>query len=203
MNGTRRTWLAGLAAAALLWASPAPAVDLSAPGKALGKILHRSEPSKEPAANRPDRSGEARTPQATTHSAPAENVLTGPLSAPGDSLREAELMEEVLLSPEPYFYQSVGRRDPFESLVDEAYLAEHVEDNMSPSDLTVNGILWGENDRFALLETAAGRSLIVRDGDRVARFQVTRVEQDGVLLYWSEYGVGKTIRLSLADGKGR
>jgi hypothetical protein len=66
------------------------------------------------------------------------------------------------------------------------------------SQLSVVGILWGEHDRFALVEDGGGSSFILREGDRRGDYTVTRVNPDGVVLYVSEFGVGKTIRLALA-----
>jgi hypothetical protein len=66
----------------------------------------------------------------------------------------------------------------------------------------VRGILWGENDRFALVETSDGRSLILREGDRFGPYEVTRVDPDGIVVYTSEFGVSRTMRLPLAEWKG-
>ena len=63
-------------------------------------------------------------------------------------------------------------------------------------------ILWAENDRFALVETSTGQSCILREGDTLGPYSVTRVEPNAITVYTSEYGVGRTVRLPLTQGKG-
>jgi hypothetical protein len=111
-------------------------------------------------------------------------------------------VDEILLTPEPYVYQSIARRDPFVSLVGEEYLSEHAEEALTLSDYTVRGILWGERDRFALIEGVDGSSFILREGDHLGAYTISRIEPDAVLVYISEYGVGRTERLALTEGKG-
>lgn len=213
--------------AASLWAGPVSALDLAGAKKTVERILHKkTEETKlemrKVAGARSARQDSLLT-KLTGHPAQGGSVqpfAPAPLGAigpgmPGSGETEAagtapedsasgrpDGLDGILLSPDPYYYQSLGRRDPFASLIDEDYLAEHVEEILTSRDLVVTGILWGENDRFALVETTTGRSVILRDGDQLGPFTVTRVEPEAVVLYRSEYGVGKTIRLSLAEGKG-
>jgi hypothetical protein len=113
-----------------------------------------------------------------------------------------QIIDAVTLSPEPYYYESLGRRDPFVSLVADFYVADHLEEQLTPEHFVVRGILWGENDRFALVENALGETRIVRAGDTCGRFRVTRIEPGAIVLYGEQYGVGQTQRLALAGGKG-
>ncbi len=115
---------------------------------------------------------------------------------------ERGLLDEILLTPEPYYYESLGRRDPFVSLISDSYLAERSdEDRTGPDDLSVVGVLWSESDRYALVETPEGKSLILREGDRYGPASVTRINPDGVTLYVNEFGVGRQVRLSVIDPK--
>jgi hypothetical protein len=115
---------------------------------------------------------------------------------------EAGLLDQILLSPEPYYYESLGRRDPFVSLISDAYLQDSdEEDRTGPDDLVVVGVLWGDGDRYALVETPEGKSLILREGDRYGPATVTRINPDGVALYVNQYGVGRTLRLQVIDPK--
>lgn len=121
----------------------------------------------------------------------------------GDSvMTEGGLLDEILLSPDPYFYESLGRRDPFVSLVagegdDEA----EDEDRERPENLIVVGILWGDGDRYALVETMEGRSLVLREGGRYGTATVTRINPDGIVLYVNDYGVGRTVQLQVSEGR--
>jgi hypothetical protein len=168
---------------------------MGAPGRMLDKLLGKKAGPQDakpaPGTRRalPARSGDAAVEPG------------GPAAAAADS-SVLEALDEILLSPEPYAYGDQVRRDPFVSLVGDDYLEEHPDDKTQLSDFAVRGILWGENDRFALVEDAQGASFILHEGDRLGSFSVTRIEPDGVLVYSAEYGVGRTERLLLKELKG-
>ena len=50
------------------------------------------------------------------------------------------LLDDALLAPDPYYYESLGRRDPFVSLVMED---ESTKLDLGPNTIWVVGILWG------------------------------------------------------------
>jgi hypothetical protein len=174
-------------------AGDARALDMSAPGRLIGKLLGKNAA---PEAAKP-------APEARRAGRPdAETAEPGlPAAAPADS-SALEALDEILLSPEPYAYGDPGRRDPFVSLVGDDYLEEHPDDKTLISDFALRGILWGENDRFALVEDAEGASFILHEGDQLGRFSVTRIEPDAVLFYGAECGIGRTERLLLKELKG-
>ena len=113
---------------------------------------------------------------------------------------ESGMLDDILLTPEPYYYESLGRRDPFKSLV--ADKSEEDEDRLSKDSITVVGILWGDNDKVALTVLADGTSMILREGDRVRNASVTSIRRDGIVLYIDNYGIGRTITIPLTEGKG-
>lgn len=121
----------------------------------------------------------------------------------GDSvMTEGGLLDEILLSPDPYYYESLGRRDPFVSLVaGEGDDDTDDEDRERPENLIVVGILWGDGDRYALVETMEGRSLVMREGGRYGTATVTRINPDGIVLYVNDYGVGRTVQLQVSEGR--
>jgi hypothetical protein len=174
-------------------AGEARALDMSAPRRMIAKLLGKTAATEaaKPVPNAP-RAGGPRV----------DNAEPGlPAAAPADS-SVLEALDEIILSPEPYAYGDPGRRDPFVSLVGDDYLEEHPDDKTQVSDFALRGILWGENDRFALVEDAQGASFILHEGDRLGRFSVSRIEPDALLLYGAEYGVGRTERLLLKELKG-
>lgn len=145
------------------------------------------------------RSGLAHSDEGPEQPAPTERP-----AADNSGTVPSEALDDVLLRPEPYFYDGLGRRDPFVSLVTDEYMESvREEDRLRPDDLAVVGILWGDGDRFALLETAEGRSLILREGDEYGSATVTRIHPDGVVLFVNEYGVGRTIKVGVSDAKKR
>lgn len=123
-----------------------------------------------------------------------------PSSAPADTQDVASgVLDEILLSPEPYYYESVGRRDPFVSMVPDQENAD--TETLDRETITVVGILWGDHDKFALVETADGKSAILREGDSFRNATVTSIQRDGVVLFVNYYGIGRTLRLPLTEGK--
>ncbi len=115
---------------------------------------------------------------------------------------DVSLSDDLLLTPEPYYYESLGRRDIFVSLISE----EYKEDNPNPKpvseELRVVGILWGEKDRFALLEAQDGRSMILREGDSIGDGVVSQILPDRVVVHVMEYGSSRTKSLPLEQGGG-
>lgn len=190
-------WLPPILVLILLWGAvgEARALDLGAPGRMIGKILGKKTT---PAPTKPTSGPRQASP---ARSDPESAEPGTPAAAAADS-SVLEALDEILLSPEPYAYGDQVRRDPFVSLVGDDYLEEHPEDKTLLSDFAVRGILWGENDRFALVEDAQGASFILHEGDRLGRFSVTRIEPGAVLVYSTEYGVGRTERLLLKELKG-
>jgi hypothetical protein len=190
-------WLIPLLVLALLGgtAGSARALDMSAPGRMIGKLLGKKAA---PAETKP---APGARPAILARSG-AESVESGAAAPAEADSSVLEALDEILLSPEPYDYGNQVRRDPFVSLVGDDYLDEHPDDKTPLSAFSVRGILWGENDRFALVEDAQGASFILHEGDRLGHFSVARIEPDGIVVYSTEYGVGRTERLLLKDLKG-
>ncbi len=109
-----------------------------------------------------------------------------------------EVLDDFL-SAEPYLYQSAGARDPFRSLM--ASEGGPVGDGLpGVEDLIVVGILWGEKDRFALIETCRGRNMILRKGDAIRYGRVIDVFPDGLRVRYSYYGVVRILTLPIVSG---
>lgn len=124
-----------------------------------------------------------------------------PAASDSISAADQELLDQVLLAPDPYYYQGLGRRDPFSSLVPDTKDGKVETGLFGPGDLVVVGILWGDRDRFALVEAADGTSAILRVGDRFRNATVTSIQRDQVVLYVTNYGIGRTLTLPLTEGK--
>jgi hypothetical protein len=119
---------------------------------------------------------------------------------PVDSQGPAGSTGEFLLLPEPYYYESFGRRDLFVSLVSGEEGEPDPNDLPGSGDLQVVGILWGENDRFGLVETSDGRSLLLREGSRLGDGTVLQVLPDKVIVHVTKYGTSHTVTLPLMQG---
>jgi hypothetical protein len=114
----------------------------------------------------------------------------------------AEKGDDIVLTPEPYYYESLGRRDIFVSLISEEYEKENPNPRPVSGELHVVGILWAEKDRFALLETEDGRSLILREGGSLGDGEVVQILPDRVVIHVTEYGSSRTKSLPLEQGGG-
>src|SRR5258705_209496 len=83
-----------------------------------------------------------------------------------------------------YQYNTLGRRDPFQSMLEGEFVGLDVGGDAPPDvgGLAVVGIVWGDSDRFALCEDARGNSHILRKGDQVMNGVVEELKRDGVVV---------------------
>jgi len=122
--------------------------------------------------------------------------------AVADTAQRAGAIDDLLLTPEPYYYESLGRRDLFKSLVSEEASAEEVSARPVSGGLRVVGILWAERDRFALVEAPDGRNMILREGDSTGDGTVAQVLPDRILIHVTQYGTSRNVTLPLVEGGG-
>jgi hypothetical protein len=121
-----------------------------------------------------------------------------------DPLEIPQTLEEELqdiLSWHAYVYESLGRRDPFDALVSVSEDDGPLSDLPDPRSLILTGILWGEKDRFALVQDATDRSFVLREGDPVWRGHVVQVQQNSAVIRYNHFGMWKTITLPLKARK--
>jgi hypothetical protein len=130
---------------------------------------------------------------------PATAVVETNKVASDSLLMDVGEVLDDLLRVEPYIYQNSSGRDPFVALLTGE---DEIIDMGDPSveDLIVVGILWGSGDRFAMVETRRGRSLILRKGDPVRNGYVLAVHPDGIEVQYSHYGVVQKIMIPVTSG---
>ncbi len=109
-------------------------------------------------------------------------------------------LDDEILTPVAYFYQSLGRRDPFVELVSAGSGTDPTSGDPTSDQIFVVGILWAEHDRFALVETADGRSRILREGSRMGDGTVLQILPDRVIIHVTRYGTSKNVTLPLLQG---
>ncbi len=131
---------------------------------------------------------EAVTPSSETTEAAPDSLL----------LDVGEVLDDFL-TPEPYFYQSAGMRDPFRSLLQDPDRTPS-DGLVEVDDLIVVGVLWGADDRFALAQTPDGRSMILREGDRISNGRVVTIRMDSITVRVSHYGVVKMVTIPVTSG---
>lgn len=96
-----------------------------------------------------------------------------------------------------YQYNTLGRRDPFESLV-ESFVGDDVGGDAPPDvgGVTVVGIVWGA-DAFALVEDGRGNSLILRRGDKVMNGYVEELKRDAMIVKLTVDGQSQSVAIPL------
>ena len=98
-----------------------------------------------------------------------------------------------------YQYNALGRRDPFQSLVDGQFVGADVggEAPPDPGGIKVVGIVWGATDQFALVEDVRGNSFVLRKGDKVQNGVVEGLKRDGVVINITADGQSQSVVIPL------
>jgi hypothetical protein len=103
---------------------------------------------------------------------------------------------------EPYHYASLGRRDPFASLVSGDFISDGEVGLVDIGSIKLVGIAWDEIDRFAMVEDARGFGHALREGDPVRGGKVLRIDRESVTFAQSIAGVTNTITIELPIQEG-
>ncbi len=102
----------------------------------------------------------------------------------------------------PYYYASLGRRDPFASLVSGDFESAGEVGLVDVGDMKLVGIAWDEIDRFAMVEDSRGFGRALREGDPVRSGRVLRIERDSVTFLQTSAGESTTITIELPIREG-
>lgn len=96
-----------------------------------------------------------------------------------------------------YQYNALGRRDPFQALVGGGFVGADVGGNAPPDvgGIRVVGIVWGADDKFALVEDPRGNSLVLRKGDKVMDGVVEELKRDAVIVKLVTDGVTERVTI--------
>ncbi len=97
-----------------------------------------------------------------------------------------------------FFYQSSDREDPFKALVSGAYEAsDGASELVDVASARLVGVMWGEEDRFALVEDGAGFGYILRVGDPVRNGTIVSIRTNAVTAQLTLYGITNEVVLEL------
>lgn len=101
-----------------------------------------------------------------------------------------------------YQYNALGRRDPFQSLVDGQFVGADVGGDAppDPGGIKVVGIVWGTSDQFAMVEDVRGNSFVLRKGDKVQNGYVENLKRDGVVVNITADGQSQSVVIPLVKG---
>jgi hypothetical protein len=153
-----------------------------------------------PGANPPPAAGVSPSPAGASDLAAAVQ----PADAKGQDLAPGALpamaTEADVFKRRKYTYKSLGRTDPFVSLI--AGTSADLE-TLDPQTLKLVGVLEKGSSRRALVEDARGFGYILHRGDPVARGIVDEVGPDFLVITHSMYGITETVTLTLrSKGQG-
>jgi len=96
-----------------------------------------------------------------------------------------------------FFYQSYGKADPFKTLVDGDYEQSSGGELVDANSAKLVGVMWGDDDQFALVEDGEGFGYILRVGDRVLNGRVVSIRKDRLTARLTLYGISNTVILKL------
>ncbi|HEY2956219.1 MAG TPA: hypothetical protein VGK89_13355 [Candidatus Eisenbacteria bacterium] len=126
---------------------------------------------------------------------PALGAVAGRPVATGPGVQAIAHLDQKLT----YQYNALGRRDPFQPMVGGDFVGADVGGD-APVDvggMTVVGIVWGTEDKFAMVEDGRGQSLVLRVGDKVMNGVVTGLRRDAVLVKLTTDGQAQTVAIPL------
>ncbi len=110
---------------------------------------------------------------------------------------------DSILGRQHFHYASLGRRDPFASMVGGEFVDDGPEGLVNIEQVTLVGVMWGETDRFALVEDAGGYSYILRVGDRVRHGSVVELGEDRLVARVHFFGLSSTVVKTLEKERGQ
>lgn len=141
---------------------------------------------------------------------PAETPADLPVETTVDSPTEADTDADASLSPSQvsadrinairaneYFYQSYGKGDPFSVLVDGDFQQAGAAELVDVNSARLVGVMWGQDDRFALVEDGDGFGYILRVGDQVRSGRIVSIRKDSLTAQVTLYGITSNVILKL------
>jgi hypothetical protein len=101
-----------------------------------------------------------------------------------------------------FFYQSYGKTDPFGVLVAGNFEKKTANELVDMNSARLVGVMWGQDDKFALVEDGEGFGYILRVGDRVRHGRVVSIHKDSLTATVTLYGITNKVVLKLEKTEG-
>jgi hypothetical protein len=111
--------------------------------------------------------------RATTRSTGAAPRPTPPIAAPAHAHATPHMSRRLV---------AAGMRDPFVSLLAGAFEGGENTPVFDVGELRLVGVLWGQTDRFALVENGHGKGTALRAGDRLVNGYVESISPTALTL---------------------
>lgn len=121
--------------------------------------------------------------------APADDAQLSPSQVSADRINAIRANE--------YFYQSYGKGDPFTVLVNGDFEQTGSAELVDANSARLVGVMWGQDDRFALVEDGEGFGYILRVGDQVRNGRVVSIRKSSLTAQVTLYGITSNVVLKL------
>jgi hypothetical protein len=102
-----------------------------------------------------------------------------------------------------FFYQSYGKDDPFAVLVAGDFEKDSASELVDMNSAHLVGVMWGQDDKFALVEDGEGFGYILRVGDRIRNGRVVSIRKDSLTARVTLYGITNKVVLKLEKTEGK
>ncbi len=102
-----------------------------------------------------------------------------------------------------FFYQSFGKDDPFGALVDGDFEQSAAAELVDMNSAHLVGVMWAQDDKFALVEDGEGFGYILRVGDRVRNGRVVSIRKSSLTARVTLYGITSKVILKLEKTEGK
>jgi hypothetical protein len=177
-------------------------------------VAEAANPAQKPAPAKPAPAPEVQVRRSGASPAPAP--ASKPVAAKPGATRPAPSKGGAKVAPAPaktsvvqpltqlddhitYQYNTLGRRDPFNPLLGGEFVGADMGGSapVEVGGMTVVGIVWGAEDKFALVEDARGNSVILRQGDKVMNGHVEALKRDAVIVNLSMDGQEQSVAIPL------
>jgi len=128
-----------------------------------------------------------------------EEAVDDESTAADESLSPSQISADRInaIRQNEYFYQSYGKEDPFTVLVSGRYEQTEAADLVDVNSAKLVGVMWGQDDRFALVEDGDGFGYILRVGDPVRNGRVVSIRKSALTAQVTLYGITSNVVLKL------
>jgi len=124
-------------------------------------------------------------------------------SEEGPEVREETPSDDLLMRRERYFYSSFARRDPFGSLVSGSFASTNAGDLLDIGELSLVGVVWGDDDRFAVVQDRRSHVHVLRVGDRVVNGKIIKVTRNSLTAQHYFFGETANVTIKINQGEGK
>ncbi len=136
--------------------------------------------------------------------APAATAADQPTGDDGGSVSPSQVSRDRInaIRDNEFFYQSFGRQDPFKILVAGDFEQAKAGGLLDVNSAHLVGVMWAQDDRFALVENGDGFGYILRVGDRIKNGRVVSIRKNSLTARVTLYGITNKVVLKLEKSEG-